>query len=167
MEKRIISFIEALRQTETMYNRLLELIEDENKAAMVSNVDRLNTIGIEKQNLISQLGRLDQQATRELLNLADALHISSEDLTVSCLAQKVDSPFREQLLHLQQRLRAVVAQVQHANAQYRMLIDHCLRLVHNSLGFFQNWMDTSNVYGAAGDLRNRRPDSGRLLSGCA
>jgi flagellar biosynthesis/type III secretory pathway chaperone len=164
VEKWIRSLIETLRQTETMYARLLKLIEDEIQSALAADIVQLNMIGIEKQNLISQLEEADQQRAQVLRHLADALSIPRADLTVSRLTEIVDSADNDQLLELQQRLIAVVAQVRHSNEQCRLLVSHCLRLVHNSLGFFQHWIGTTKVYGAAGDFRNKRPDSGRLLS---
>jgi hypothetical protein len=162
----LVSLIDTLRQTEIAYARLLGLIEDESRAAIASDMDRLLAAGVEKQNLIGQLGGLDRQRMHALQRMGRELNVPFESLTVSVLAAKVHQPYAEQLRQVQQRLNTVMEQVRHSNEQCRMLISHCLRLVQNSLGFFQHRMDSANSYGAAGDLRNTRPDNGRLLSGC-
>jgi flagellar biosynthesis/type III secretory pathway chaperone len=162
----LVSLIDILRQTESVYARLLGLMEDESRAVIASDMDRLLAAGVEKQNLIGQLGELDRQRLRALQLIGRELNVPSESLTVSGLAARVHSPYAEQLRQVQQRLNTVMEKVRHSNEQCRMLISHCLRLVQNSLGFFQHRMDSAHSYGAAGDLRNTRSDNGRLLSGC-
>jgi flagellar biosynthesis/type III secretory pathway chaperone len=167
MDRWLESLIEVLQQTEAAYVRLQALIEDESGAALASDIDRVLAVAIEKENCVSRIRGLDQERSRVLKHLSGALNIPVEELTVSRMAALVRSPLAQQLQQIQQRLNTVLAQVRHANDQSGLLIRHCLRLVHHSLGFFHHWMEAPNSYGAAGDLRNPASDNGRLISGCA
>ncbi|RJQ84825.1 MAG: flagellar protein FlgN [Desulfobacteraceae bacterium] len=167
MDRLLTSFIEILRQTESMYDRLSAVIEIEKEAALDSDINRLTSTGAEKQSLMSQIAGLDRQRTQLLQLLAKALALPPNALTLAGLTERIDPPYKAQLSEIRRRLNKTVDQVRHSNEEFRMLVRHCLQLVQNTLGFFQQRMDTANVYGASGDMRTRKGEGGRLLSDCA
>lgn len=166
MDRLIESFIETLRQTGAMYNRLLAAIEREKKAALASDIEQLTAAGTEKQTVLAQLFELDCKRTQHLHRLARALELPVDGVTLSDLAAAVDAPYKRQLDDIHAQMKRVMEQVQRSNEECRMLIRHCLRLVQNALGFFQHWMESASVYGASGDLCKSQRGGGRLLSGC-
>jgi flagellar biosynthesis/type III secretory pathway chaperone len=85
-------------------------------------------------------------------------------LTLTRLAAHVQPPYDQRLRDVQTALTRVVESVQHANAESRMIFTHCQKWVRNTLGFFEHWMKSTDLYGATGSLRSRS-GSGRLVSG--
>jgi flagellar biosynthesis/type III secretory pathway chaperone len=165
MDRFIEQLIAVLQQTETLYERMLPLIEQEKEAALGPDATRLTGINAEKQSLIAQLAQLEKQRTRLSQGIAEALRLPLEKVNLTALAANVTAPYDRQLRQLHDRLRGVVEKVRQANEQCRVLIEYCLRLVQKRLGFFQYWMGRVDVYGASGSLNNGPGGGGRLLSG--
>jgi flagellar biosynthesis/type III secretory pathway chaperone len=165
MDRLIEQLIVVLQQTETLYERMLPLIEEEKDSALGPDTVRLTAINAEKQNLITQLAQLEKQRTRLSQGIAEALRLPLEKVNLTVLATTVAAPYDRQLRQLHDRLGGAVEKVRQANEQCRLLIEYCLRMVQSRLGFFQYWMGRVDVYGASGSLSNGHGGGGRLLSG--
>jgi flagellar biosynthesis/type III secretory pathway chaperone len=165
MDRFIEQLIAALEQTERLYSRMLEIIEEEKIAATLADTQRLSVAGTEKQDLMAQLGCLDLERTRLLQQLAEVLGVPCGRLDLSTLADHVGQPYRDTLRALNAGLRHVINKVHSANEECCALIRHCLKLVQNTLGFFQHCMGSVDVYGASGNMRDPSLRNGRLLSG--
>lgn len=165
MDRLIEQLIAVLQQTETLYEQMLPLIDQEQEAALGPDAQRLTAINAEKQSLIAQLAQLEKQRTRLSQEIAEALRLPLESVNLTALAATVAAPYDRQLLQLHVRLGGVVEKVRRANEQCRLLIEYCLRMVQNRLGFFQYWMGRVEVYGASGSFNNGPGGGGRLVSG--
>jgi len=164
MDRSIDQLIQLLQQTETLYDQLLQIIDEEKQAAIATETQRLTAAGIEKQAILSRLKPLDQQLTCVIQQIASGLRIPKSDLSLTKLAAYADAPQNNQIRELNKRLQSTITRVHSANEQCRQLIEHCLRLVRNKLGYFQHWTGASDVYGATGNIRGNA-GGGRLLRG--
>jgi flagellar biosynthesis/type III secretory pathway chaperone len=144
---------------------LLPLIDKEKEAAVAPDAQRLMALNGEKQALIAQLARLEQERTALAKRLGAVLHLPPDRQNLTGLAAAVSAPHGLQLSQLHDRLKNVVEKVRRSNEQCQSLIQFCLRLVQGRLGFFQHWMGGVDVYGASGNMSNGAGRGGRLLSG--
>ncbi len=165
MDRLIEPLIAALEQTERIYGQLLDIIEEEKIAATLADTPRLSAAGFEKQDLIAQLGHLDRQRALFLQPIAEALGVPLGRLDLKTLADHLGQPYRATLHSLNADLRTIIDKVHNANEECCALIKHCLRLVRNTLGFFQHCIGSVDVYGATGSMCDPSRRNGRLLSG--
>ena len=71
---------------------------------------------------------------------------------------------KRRLTSLNASLKYVVARVQHANEESRLMVAHCLTLVKNTLNFFGRWSNSVPVYGASGSVESYGSGHGRIVS---
>jgi flagellar biosynthesis/type III secretory pathway chaperone len=165
MDRLIEQLVAVLKQTETLYEQVLPIIEKEKEAAVAPDAQRLMALNGEKQTLIAQLARLEQERLVLVQRLGAVLHLPPDQQNLATLAAAVEAPYDRQLAHLHDRLKNVVEKVRRSNEQCQTLIQFCLRLVQGRLGFFQHWLGRVDVYGASGNLNTCAGRGGRLLSG--
>ncbi len=164
MDREIEQLIQVLHQSEEHYCRLLVIIEQETQAALGSDMHQLMSKSAEKQGLLAQLKRAELERARIVRHIAGALNLPHQEINLTTLAGEVRSPYGLQLRRLNASLVALVDKIRQANADSRLLLQHCLGLVRNALGFFYHWMGPAEVYGASGHMDGHM-HGGRLLSG--
>ena len=155
---------EVLTQSEKRYGELLVLLQREKEATVRSNAEMLAGVVEQKTEVLAVLAFLEKKRARLVQSLAGTLHIPADQLTLSGLARFLPVERSGRFKRLGVSLRSLGEKVRHANNENRMLVGHCLDLVRNTLGLFQQRMNPASVYGASGQV-NRRAGSGRLLSG--
>ena len=164
MDRSIEHLIHVLQQCEELYHRMLSILEFERKAALAPNPSDLVQANGEKETLLAHLQVLDGQRSALLAQIADHMDISMDRLTMSGLIEKVAPGYRDQLKTVYDALQRIVLKVQYANNESRLLINHCLGLVKNTLGFFSRWTASTPVYGASGHVETNGRGHGRLVS---
>ncbi len=164
MDQLIEELIEQLQRAETLYLRMLSLIEQEKRAAIASDILQLTAVNEAKESLVIQINRLESRRQHLARQIAGLLKLPSEKLQLSALAVRVQMPHSGQLVQLSSRLKDLTGKVKQSNEECRMLIRHCLRLVQNGLNFFHYWMGMADVYGTCGNIKSAK-GNGRLLSG--
>lgn len=167
MERQFEKLVEVLEETQSLYERMLILVQDEKAAATASNFERFSRIGAEKELLVAQLKKMDQRRNTLLQTFSTTFDIPFQQLTISTLMEKVDPPCRLKLNDTAAALEKVISKVRIANRECCMIIEHCLGLVTRSLGFFQHWMKSSTVYGQSGTIDTGSRSGGRMVSDMA
>lgn len=165
MEAHVERLIVVLEQIEGQYDRMVAIIERETKAATEADAVGLTALGEEKQTIIARLKGLDQKRLHLLGAIAAHLGLSAGRLTISTLLQHVGRSHRLRLSRLQADLGVVLNRVHTAGDECRSMVRHCLRLVQNTLGFFQHCTRDREIYGASGCMRSEPLQNGRLVSG--
>ena len=156
--------IEILEQSEGFYQNLLPMINREKRAVLCSDPSQLAAVTVEKEELLARLGQLERQRVKLIDQLADNLNVSPTQLNLSVLAAHAETYQADRILSLRDSLGELVKKIKRANAENRLLIQHCLDLARSALGFFQHWMTPIAVYGSSGRIDDGHR-SGRLLSG--
>lgn len=164
MDASVVQLTQVLQKTETLYIQLLDIIDEEKKAAVAADPQQLTELNTQKQEFVQELKTLDQALAHTLQDVAVALQIPKADLKLSTVAAKAGPPHDTRIEALNARLRPLIANVQTANEECRLLIDHCLRVVRSKLGYFEHWMRDTDVYAASGSIRGENT-GGRLLRG--
>lgn len=156
--------IEILEQSEGLYQRLVPIFYREKRAALSSDPRRLSAVTIEKEELLAQLGQLERRRINLVSQMADALKLPPSQMNLSVLAANADVHQAFRITRLRQSLGALINTVKQANAENRLLIQHCLDLARSAMCFFQHWMKPVSVYGSSGRMDTGK-GSGKLVSG--
>jgi flagellar biosynthesis/type III secretory pathway chaperone len=164
MERKLEQLVKVLEQTRDLYERMLALILEEKAAATASDFERFSRVSEEKEGLVAQLKQTEQRRDTLLHTIAAALDIPLQQLNVSTLVKRVDTPCRLRLKTVASELKSSVSRVRIANRECCMIIEHCLGLVTRSMGFFQHWLQMSAVYGQNGNICTGNRSGGRLVS---
>ncbi len=165
MDQQIEHLIKLLEQIEFLYRSLLPIIEEEKESAIHSDIDRLTAANFEKHSIIDQIKFLDEQLKVTAHLLAVRYQVTKKDLRISVLAEKMPPKYADRLKQLNRSLNGVVKKVQTSNAQCKSLVQHCIRLVQNTLIFFQHWAGMGDVYSRTGNIRTDGKVSRHILSG--
>lgn len=164
MSSSIEQLISLLRQTHELFERLLPFLEQEREAAMAQDMDSLMGATAEKEMLLTRLQGLERQRSRLVHELAGELGLSTGNVSLEGLAERLGGSDASRLRKMHQSLNRSLADIRRANARSRLVMHHCLSLVQNSLAFLTHWMRPAAVYGASGHLDGNTA-GGRLLSG--
>ena len=164
MVDHVEKLIDVLAKLETQYRQLLSVMITEKQATLSSNAEMMNSVVLRKQELMASLSRLEQQRRGLLQQIAGRFRIPVSDLTIDTIAKLTNNNSSVKIKHLGNTLAKLLPKVQQSNDENRALIQHCLSLVQNTLGFFQHWLAPGSVYGSKGRV-NDGSLSGKLLSG--
>jgi flagellar biosynthesis/type III secretory pathway chaperone len=156
--------IDVLEQSEGMYQELLTLADREKAAALGCNHQLLVQVNAEKEELLARLDRIDRRRIQLLRQMADDLKMAPAQLCLSELESRGDARQAVRIGNLRASLKNLIQRIKGANAENRQLIQHCLDLSRNALGFFQHWMMPAAVYGSSGRVDSGHRN-GKLLSG--
>ncbi len=156
--------IEVLEQSEALFQELVPIFDREKQAALYSRPRQLADVTVEKEELLARLSRLERKRIKLINLMADNLKLSPTQLSLSQLAAYADAPQASRILNLRDALSRSIRTIKRANAENRLLLQHCLDLVRGALGFFQHWMMPASVYGSSGRIDNGHRN-GKLLSG--
>jgi flagellar biosynthesis/type III secretory pathway chaperone len=156
--------IEILEQSEAVFQELAPVFDRERQAALASNHRRLAEVTIEKEELLGRLSKLERKRIN-LINLAaDSLKLSPAQLNLSELAARANASQAARIISLRDALGRSIKLIKRANAENRLLLQHCLELARGAVAFFQHWMMPASVYGSSGRIDSGHRN-GKLLSG--
>jgi flagellar biosynthesis/type III secretory pathway chaperone len=164
MNRLIETMVAVLRQFEELYNSMLPIMDQEKKAVLSSDIEVLNSIAAEKATIVAGLKDLDQRRMLLLQDLSKYFDIPYRQMNLSVLAKLVGPLYDTKFIALQKSLNHVLAKIRKTNDENRLLIGHCLKIVRNSLGFFDLCSRSTSVYDASGDVSDAARRNGRFLS---
>jgi len=156
--------IELLDREIELNESLLTLLGTE-KSALISMASEMLTAGQkEKKELVAQLRTTGQRRCDAMAELADALGLPHQDLTVSRLMQFVPEKDAGRLADRRLRLLSLIGRIRRKNTESRSLIRHALELFRNSSYMLDRLVAPRFVYSPSGKVPGNRRN-GRLLSG--
>lgn len=164
MSATIGKIIENLEKSEAIYQQLLPVIHREKKAAFGSQPDELALAVENKEELLVQLRQLERQRQIFLNQVSAESNTPMSELKLSLLADRVGEDQAFKMRQLSASLNELVRKIKDANEENRLVIQHCLSIVNNALGFFQHWVNPTDVYGASGKM-SMYNNNGKLISG--
>ena len=156
--------IESLEQSEALFQELVPIFDREKRAALYSNPSQLAEVTVEKEELLARLGKLERKRISLINLMADNLNLSPTQVNLTELAARADAHQASRIIKLRNVLGRSVKTIKRANAENRLLLQHCLELVRGAIGFFQHCMMPGPVYGSSGRIDNGHRN-GKLLSG--
>jgi flagellar biosynthesis/type III secretory pathway chaperone len=150
----------VLRKEIEQYRQLLVLIRRERGRIVRGELTTLADVVRKKEVLTRDLEQLEASRRTLLDQVATALGVEGEELTLARLAGMVPEESGSTLRSLLAEFRGVVGLLVAANDLNRTLLDRSLDLVQGSLALFKTVVSRSPVYGSAGRLE----DTGRPLA---
>ena len=156
--------ITILEQSETLFQELVPIYDREKRAALCANPCQLAEVTVEKEELLARLDKLERKRIRIVNLMADNLRLSPAQLNLTELAARADAHQASRILKLRDALGRSIKTIKRANAENRLLLQHCLNLARGALGFFQHWMMPTSVYGSSGRIDSGHRN-GKLVSG--
>jgi flagellar biosynthesis/type III secretory pathway chaperone len=164
MSDSVESLIEVLEKSESIYQQLLPVFQQEKRATLSSEPDTFSAIIVEKEALLAQLRQLDRQRHLILHQISAVWNIPVNDLRLSTVADKLEGSQSAQIRNLRLSLNGLVEKIKRSNEENRLLIQHCLDIVQGTLGFFHQMVMPKDVYGASGQMSVYN-GNGKLVSG--
>ena len=164
MKPLLDQIIVILEKSRALYQELLKLYDREKRAAMGPDPQLLVALTTEKEELLAQLEQQERQRMKLAERISEFLNVPVKQLNISVLVGYGDYDQSCRLIDLRDSLGGLVKSIQRANAENRVLFQHCLELVRNAMGFFQHWMTPASVYGSSGRVDSGHR-SGKLLCG--
>ena len=154
MRNPLEQLIKSLEQVDSLYDEALDLTQREKEAALASDIKRLMAATDEKRRLLAKITEVDQGRTLLIGQLANGLGLPASKISLSSLAAKVEPRYGLRLQQIYDTLAGKVEKLRKANKESRLLFQHCLSLVQNSLSFFNFWTKNASVYGASGTVNS-------------
>ena len=155
---------DILEKETGLYELLLIALKNEKKAVVDSRLDKLNEASKEKENLLLKIRILEEQRSTNLMNLAEKLGQSPQDLTLTRLSQLLDEPYSTQMEGFCSKFSALMQSIEEINKNNKALIQHSLELVRGSLTLLNDLVPSSPVYHKTGRIQESSY-SGKVLSG--
>ena len=147
-----------------LYRELLELLNQERKAAVHRDLVQLQQVGRIKEELMDRVRRLEGQRRQALLKLAARLAVPAESVTLNALVQRLDEPHSRRLSRVRAELATVVQAVQVAIAHNRALLAHSIDLLKGSYQLLNRLTADGPVYARTGSVFSNG-SGGRIFSG--
>ncbi|UCF93819.1 MAG: flagellar protein FlgN [Desulfobacterales bacterium] len=164
METTLNQLIDLLDQATALYRSLLIALRRERDALTNASVRKLDEARQEKQNLACRLESLEEERSRLLARLGEALGCTHPELNLTRLVQLVEGPHAARLQTCRSNLSDLVPAVRQANQHNQLLFRHALELVRGSYHMLNHLVTASPVYYRTGDMQRCEP-TGRFLMG--
>ena len=146
-----------------IYRSLLSLLQEERRIIVDCSIEDLIQTNKEKENLVLKIRILEQSREGILEKLADRIGLSSDELTLSTLEERLKEPFATQLQTLRSNLSAILQSIREVNEENRVFLQHSVDFVKGSLALIRYLTVSSPKYVASGALNGDRWD-GRFVS---
>ena len=157
-------FLNLLNGEAALYRELLSVLEDERNAIIRSNVGELGKTGKEKEKLLHKIRTIDEQRQIMIKDLAQSLRCSHHGLTITKLAELVETPYAVRFKRLCSNLLPLAKTVRDVNDGNKALLRHSVELVRSSFAFLNSLITANAVYHRSGKMEQYH-QSGKVLRG--
>ena len=157
-------FLDLLDGEAALYRELLSVLEEEKKAIIGSNLGELGKTGKEKEKLLLKIRTIEEQRQIMIKDLAQSLGCSPQDLTITKLAEFVETPYSVRFKRFCSDLLPLAKTVREVNDGNKALLRHSVELVRSSFAFLNNLITANAVYHSSGKMQQTN-QSGKVLRG--
>ncbi len=156
MNSTLEPLIGLLKQEIGLYRSMQVIIDQEKEAAVRSDLNALNETGLEKEKILVELQKKEEQRLQLVADLADKLGYAVQDLTLSRISQLVDEPFAGRLRRVSQDFLSVLAQLQAANLRNKHIFEHSSELLRGSFNLLNELLGPNTVYYRTGTIQSTK-----------
>lgn len=156
--------ISLLNQEIEIHRSMQDVVDREKEAALRSDLDALRQTTVEKEKLISEIHQKETLRRQSVVDLAAALGIADQELTLTKIAREVDEPFAGTLRRVNENFSAVIRKLQTANERNKLIIAHSLALLRGSFNLLNELLAPSTVYFSTGNLQSSK-STGKWVCG--
>jgi flagellar biosynthesis/type III secretory pathway chaperone len=163
-ELMIDQLIGVLEREHEIYQSMLALIDKERLAAVQSDLNELKNAAEEKENILVQLRRYEEQRIQLARSMAETYGYPFEKLTITKLTELVDGPYAERLSRARSELLNVLNVVRDTGQRNKQLFEHSLELLRGSFNLISEMTQTNTVYYSSGNIQ-RTYQTGKCVDG--
>ena len=160
----IDQLIDVLDRESEIYHSMLVAIDKERLAAVQWDLNELKNAAEEKENIIKNLRKYEDQRMQLTRSIAEAYGYSFEQFTITKLAQLVEEPYAGRLIQAKSDLSDVLNVVRDAGQNTRLLFEHSLELLRGPLNLISEMTQTNTVYYSTGNIQ-RTYQTGKCVDG--
>ena len=164
MDLLINELLRVIERESEIYRSMLAVIEKERKAAVQSDLNVLNIAAEEKEDILVKLGIVEEQRTRLVKEMAEALGYPPREITLTMISQVVGEPFAGRLRRAGNDLSTVLNSVRDANHSNKQLFEHSIELLKGSFNILSELTRSDTVYYRTGNIQ-RTYQTGNCVNG--
>jgi len=163
-DEMIEQLIEILSRETELYQALSTVMKKERPAAIQSDLTAFIEAQTEKENILLNLERLEEQRQNQIKRLADALGYPPKDMNLTMISQLVGEPIAGRLKQAGSDLSALFDSLKIANQSNKRLFEHSRELLTGSLSLLSELKTPHSIYYRTGNIQNN-PASGKCVCG--
>ncbi len=152
METMLNELIRVLENQAGLYRSLLKVLLNEKKAVVSAKLDAVNAARIRKEETLSLIRAGDEMRKHVIKSISDHLGCPSQSLTLTQLAQRLESPFSSKLTRCAADISLLVQDIHRENETNKSLITHALKMVRSSIDVITQLMTPPPVYFSTGKM---------------
>lgn len=160
----INELLRVIGRESEIYRSMLAVIEKERKAAVQSDLTVLNIAAEEKEDILVNLGIVEEQRTRLVTEMAETLGYPPREITITMISQVVGEPFAGRLRRAGNDLSTVLNSVKDANHSNKQLFAHSIELLRGSFNLLSELTRSDTVYHRTGNIQ-RTYQTGNCVKG--
>lgn len=146
------------------YRKLLDLVRQERDVLVSAQMDGLVEINEHKSQLIQGTLELEKSWFATAEQLAEALNLNTEEITLLSLARKLPLKDADQLRNTHDTLRLLVERTRTINQANEDYIQSALRHIDGAMGAIKKTLSSGSNYAKAGKKTDDALEtSGRLM----
>jgi hypothetical protein len=153
MDTRYDRLMAILDEEADFYQDLLACVQNEKRAIVEMDVDRLGELGRLKEQMLLKQHEFVRARERLLRQFCDDPALPTGDLTLRQLSHQVPQPYQDAIRRRRRRLRDLVASLSVENGHVAQLVQHGLTLVRGSYQLITQVLETHPVYHSTGNLQ--------------
>ncbi|MBT8366056.1 MAG: flagellar protein FlgN [Deltaproteobacteria bacterium] len=143
-----------LEQQSGHYRSLLVFMEHEKNAALSSDLNALNEVGVEKEKILVECQDLEEKRLQLVTDLAKSLGYAGGELNLKMISQLVAEPYAGRFRRTSTELLTVLSQLQEANQRNKQLFMHSLDLLRGSFNLLSELQASNTIYYRTGNIQN-------------
>jgi flagellar biosynthesis/type III secretory pathway chaperone len=145
-----------LKQQSDHYRSMLVFMEHEKNAALSSDLNALNEVGVEKEKILVECQRLEEKRRQLVTDLAKLLGYSGGMLNLKMISQLVAEPYADRFRRTSTEFLTVLSQLQEANQRNKQFFEHSLDLLRSSFNLLSELQTSSTIYYRTGNIRHSK-----------
>ncbi|MBB6216410.1 flagellar biosynthesis/type III secretory pathway chaperone [Anaerosolibacter carboniphilus] len=153
MSKSIEQLITVLKEECNLYKDYLDLAREKKTAVIKGEIKELDHITKREQNMIVNMGKVDQIRTAIIGNILLEKNIASVE-TISELADLIEEPARATILKLKDNLAALLEETKNLNHINSELLQQALEYVDYNINLLTSAQPQSSTYGNKADEKD-------------
>jgi len=153
MEKYINALIDILKDESSLIGQLIELSREKNKALTNIQIEDINEIVLKEQFVQGKIDKLEDERVRLNSEIAKALNVNNDTLTVTEILNYVDDGKKEELKNIRDEIKEKISEYKKINSQNIDIINNHLEYVNFMMHEILGEDEKSLVYGQKGETK--------------
>jgi flagellar biosynthesis/type III secretory pathway chaperone len=150
--------IEIINAEIRAFHRLLELLEQEQRAIVADDLEGIEASVAEQQEVAVEAHRLEERRLRVVEELAGRLDLEPDNLSLGRLVEVVGGAHGEELARMRERMLELNRQIRATSDNNAFLIRQSLRYTERCLDILTGQDAAPGVYGKFGRTRRSSGD---------